>query len=91
MLQKAYLEKVGPVKGYMLGASMQHCKERANNQEDLIGWARAPHPKTCPIGALARYLVWQIDCCGLQLLTQMEMDLDWLDANGEKVRCSSLV
>jgi len=67
---------------------MRHCKERVHNQEDLIGWARAVHPMTCPIGTMARYLVWQIDCCGLQLLSQMDRDLDWLDANGEKVSSS---
>jgi hypothetical protein len=40
MLLKGELPRVGPAKCIVFGASLRVVKERINNMETLLGWAR---------------------------------------------------
>lgn len=60
----------------VLGASLRHVKECADNVEHLLGWARAKDRLACPLGALACYLVWQNDLGGgAPILAEIRRDL----------------
>lgn len=75
MLQTHYLNKVGPAKCHVVGASIRVVKERIFNNETLVGWGRAKNRDECPIGGLACYLVWLLDIQGVPLLDLMKQDL----------------
>ncbi len=75
MLQLAHLPAVKPANCYVVGASLQVVKERVNNGETLIGWARSSNRDACPLAALACYMVWLIDIHGHTLLNTMYHNL----------------
>lgn len=61
----------------VIGASLRHVKECHENVEHLLGWARARNRWSCPLGALAAYLVWLNDGAGgRSLLSEIRRDLE---------------
>lgn len=60
----------------LVGASLRHVKECAENVEHLLGWTRACDRWACPVGALACYLVWLNDLgMGNAILEEIRRDL----------------
>lgn len=79
MLQTHHIKTVSPTPCHVVGASIRVVKERVFNGETLIGWARSKNRDSCPIGALACYLVWLLDIQGVPLLELMKKDLTYLN------------
>lgn len=59
----------------VIGASLRHVKEYSENVEHLLGWVRSKDRMSCPIGALAAYLVWMNDVAGIPVLEEIRRDL----------------
>ena len=60
----------------VIGASLRHVKEYAENVEHLLGWARAYDRFACPLGALACYFVWLNDCGIAPIIEEIKRDLN---------------
>jgi hypothetical protein len=61
----------------VIGASLRHVKEYADNQEHLIGWVRSADRISCPVGALACHLVWLNDLgAGQPILEEIRRDIE---------------
>lgn len=70
------LKHVQPSHCVVVGASLRHAKENAENTEHLIGWMRSEDRWACPIGALACYFVWLVDITGVPILEEIRRDVE---------------
>lgn len=77
MLFSHNIEHTKPVENAMvIGVSLRHVKECRENIEHLIGWTRAKDRWSCPIGALALYLVYMNDIHGPNIINLINRDMD---------------
>jgi hypothetical protein len=84
MFSTRLLQDVGPAECQIVNATIMVTKERVNSVPTLMGWVRSKDPMHCPIGALAMYMVFNIDNSGLPLLSYIEEDLISLLRHGPK-------
>ncbi len=60
----------------VVGVSLRHVKECKDNIEHLLGWTRAKDRLSCPLGALAMYLVYMNDVEGPNIINIIDRDID---------------